>query len=142
MEDEACDFCRVRNISAPCIKKWGQKKEDRLSRPMPTTFDEIIHSQDVHLLQYAYSSRFGCIGGVCTSRLFKKLRFVFGNSLTHASLREAILSFSAAFLPSETSLERSEYHAKRACRVLMTGNRRSEEHTSELQSPMYLVCRL
>src|SRR5437879_11120523 len=26
--------------------------------------------------------------------------------------------------------------------VLLGGNTRSEEHTSELQSPMYLVCRL
>src|SRR5437762_11398834 len=30
----------------------------------------------------------------------------------------------------------------RAANVERTGNMRSEEHTSELQSPMYLVCRL
>src|SRR5437764_10719561 len=30
----------------------------------------------------------------------------------------------------------------RSCRTASTCRRRSEEHTSELQSPMYLVCRL
>src|SRR5437762_11368921 len=30
----------------------------------------------------------------------------------------------------------------RSARFIAPGNRRSEEHTSELQSPMYLVCRL
>src|SRR5436189_4700364 len=31
---------------------------------------------------------------------------------------------------------------ERISRILSEGNQRSEEHTSELQSPMYLVCRL
>src|SRR5437879_9378243 len=31
----------------------------------------------------------------------------------------------------------SAFHGRRACEI-----ERSEEHTSELQSPMYLVCRL
>src|SRR5437762_12656449 len=33
-------------------------------------------------------------------------------------------------------------HPKDRIRLMSTGAQRSEEHTSELQSPMYLVCRL
>src|SRR5437879_10907868 len=32
--------------------------------------------------------------------------------------------------------------AEHSREVVVTGARRSEEHTSELQSPMYIVCRL
>src|SRR5437763_10136275 len=35
-----------------------------------------------------------------------------------------------------------EQHRNQGCHAAMTVIGRSEEHTSELQSPMYLVCRL
>src|ERR1017187_4464851 len=44
--------------------------------------------------------------------------------------------FGGAFLPSFTSRWLAAIHSTEAFRS------RSEEHTSELQSPMYLVCRL
>ena len=75
----------------------------------------------MHLLQYAYSNKFG-YSGAGTSLLFKKLGFVFGASINHTSLREAILAFAAAFLPSHSRFELSECHARRACRVLITTN--------------------
>jgi len=50
-EDVACEFCRARNISAPCIKKWGRKKEEQLSKTISTAMDETFPSEYVSLLQ-------------------------------------------------------------------------------------------
>src|ERR1017187_8830809 len=51
--------------------------------------------------------------------------------------------------PARTMTSRSEEHTSElqspmylVCRLLLENPIRSEEHTSELQSPMYLVCRL
>ena len=54
-----------------------------------------------------------------TSRLFKKLAFVFSSSINHDTLREALLSFAEAFFPSNSLLERSGYHARRAGGLLI-----------------------
>src|SRR5437762_10316435 len=41
-----------------------------------------------------------------------------------------------------TGILRAEIRRMREARTAVTEKHRSEEHTSELQSPMYLVCRL
>src|SRR5437763_2079594 len=46
---------------------------------------------------------------------------------------------ATVFTTLQSTLDRSGYTG---AHVLKGSNRRSEEHTSELQSPMYLVCRL
>src|SRR5437763_7202846 len=49
-----------------------------------------------------------------------------------------------AHLPAETrgTMLVDRYSAYKAMAAVKAGRLRSEEHTSELQSPMYLVCRL
>lgn len=63
-----CDFCRARNITFPCIKLLGSKITGRASLclPVPTAIDAVINSEDVLLLQYAYSEKF-------KSRLFSAM---------------------------------------------------------------------
>src|SRR5437762_10630226 len=56
--------------------------------------------------------------------------------------------FPSRYYPNSTSRYRCGSivhgcHSKQSCRISGRNDRgRSEEHTSELQSPMYLVCRL
>src|SRR5437764_14950151 len=63
--------------------------------------------------------------------------------------RSSLFPYTTLFrspLPTEPSRSaRSGFRARRLrriARVAIPRKRRSEEHTSELQSPMYLVCRL
>src|SRR5256885_3724687 len=44
--------------------------------------------------------------------------------------------------PARRRLEKIKEHAGTACSPILEPNSRSEEHTSELQSPCNLVCRL
>jgi hypothetical protein len=117
----ACHFRRLRNNSTRCIKKWGEKKEEQLSKPMPTLTDKVVRPQDIDLLRFAYSDTFGCFGGAITSRLFKRFAFVFCTPNNQTSLREAILAFAESFLPP--SYEQSEYHSAQAHRALMCKRR-------------------
>src|SRR2546422_4355305 len=48
---------------------------------------------------------------------------------------------AAAVMLSVEAYERAE-HERQILRLLARGERRSEEHTSELQSRLHLVCRL
>src|SRR5258708_10115546 len=57
------------------------------------------------------------------------------------SLHDA-LPISSARLASRTSWLLPQRHAARPCCSARPGMERSEEHTSELQSPDHLVCRL
>src|SRR5437763_9923512 len=57
----------------------------------------------------------------------------------------AALGERATLITHDTQLEHGSPNQGRIHRLLDRGTRgaaRSEEHTSELQSPMYLVCRL
>src|SRR5437762_3887819 len=61
----------------------------------------------------------------------------------HAGGNLDVLSAAAAdFARSQVALVVAAGIAARAARVITDTPVRSEEHTSELQSPMYLVCRL
>src|SRR3712207_8857849 len=51
--------------------------------------------------------------------------------------------FGEGYSRYELATERVHHHARcRECGVVIEFNERSEEHTSELQSRQYLVCRL
>src|SRR5437764_8166172 len=52
------------------------------------------------------------------------------------------LSISPGAFPFQRSCIHNHNSGRAAIRLEMTSLMRSEEHTSELQSPMYLVCRL
>src|SRR5437762_10496222 len=58
------------------------------------------------------------------------------------SLHDALPIFIAGGIPSALSVSRTEPTKFWACQFRRAKSNRSEEHTSELQSPMYLVCRL
>src|SRR5437879_8568178 len=61
-------------------------------------------------------------------------------NLGHPWVQSILIGFDAIRLPTIFHTSRSEYATLDAVFVTRAG--RSEEHTSELQSPMYLVCRL
>src|ERR1017187_7722293 len=77
------------------------------------------------------------------------------SKLTHPSVPEAefgvvgspgdatAVGFSSAWLCAAREMTTVEIAClKMSCSWLLVSRTRSEEHTSELQSPMYLVCRL
>jgi hypothetical protein len=70
-----------------------------VARPIPTANDEVICSKDVLLLQYGYSDAFSSMGGTLMAGLLRKFAFVFSPSISCASLRHAMLAFTAAHLP-------------------------------------------
>src|SRR5579862_5555862 len=108
-ESSPCEFCRTRNGSgpSPCIKKWGKKKEEALSRGISTAFADIP-SHDILLLQYCYSEAFERSGGVLIARLLQKFAAVFGSSIDSKSLRHAILAYATAVKASDCDREITE----------------------------------
>src|SRR3970282_1791643 len=56
--------------------------------------------------------------------------------------RSTLFPYTTLFRSNELSAELFEIHREDLARIRGRQAPRSEEHTSELQSPMYLVCRL
>src|SRR5437763_12813949 len=65
-------------------------------------------------------------------QIFRRIRFIDGATFAEAG-------FTAE---SGIGVRRTILHEKMVARAEQCGVQRSEEHTSELHSPMYLVCRL
>src|SRR3712207_8074152 len=67
----------------------------------------------------------------------------FGNSITTAEHAIALMFALARELPAaDASTQAGKWEKNRFMGVELTSKTRSEEHTSELQSRQYLVCRL
>lgn len=117
-----CKFCEERNISVPCVKKWGPKTEARLapSRPIPTAIDAVIDTADVPLLQFAYSDHVIQSGHMVAGLLTKKFAFVYGPSISSTSLRHAMLACAAFTLREQNDIALLEVHVDRANRALRT----------------------
>src|SRR2546425_6924805 len=61
---------------------------------------------------------------------------------SHLRARRAVAAGAAARRDRRDPRERGRHDPRRAGRAVARPSRRSEEHTSELQSLAYLVCRL
>jgi len=85
---------------------------------MPTPDDQVIDSKDVLLLQYAYSDKFAYVIGSKVQRLFAKFGVAFATSINCASLRHAMLAYTAAFAPISSGYELMEYHSEISCQAL------------------------
>jgi hypothetical protein len=117
-EGERCEFCRRRNFET-CVKRWGPKKEELISRQIPTASDAVIEADDALLLQYAYSDSIIPQGGFILSRLLQKFALVFGPSFNVASLRHAALAYVALYAPCHGGFERVIFHSNQASRELL-----------------------
>ena len=91
----------------------------------PTPDDGVIVTQDVLLLQFAYSDEFACVGGAFIGNLFRKFAYVFGLSIDSESLRQATLACAAAFIASNESYYRMQEHSIAASKAIRTKSRNS-----------------
>ena len=129
-EDVACEFCRTRNISTPCIKKWGTKRQEQLARSISTTIDEAIPSEYVSFLQYTY--KFEQVAEAPAGRLVKKLAFIFHFSINQVPPCEAILKFARTFLHTPHSSKSSDNDYWQSYRELM-----SKTHTAFVDADLF-----
>ena len=106
------------------MKKWGQKREDLvrqelLGRSLPKSYgDEMVSEEEIIMLQYAYSDAFEQSVDLYTSHLFKKFANIFQPTIVSASLRQAMLAFTAAGMPNPSLRERVQDHSNRAFQEL------------------------
>ena len=121
-EGVACEFCHTRNITTPCIKTWGRKRQEQLEISISTTIDEAIPSEWVSFLQYVYSDNYEYFAGAAAGRLVKKLAFIFHFCINQLPPREVILKFAGPFLCGGHSYQSSPYVYWRDYRELVTKN--------------------
>ena len=132
-----CEFCRTRGTEVSCVKLRGEKTEELLARPIPTSDDQVIDSQDGLLLQYAYSETFAYVTGWKVQCLFTKFGVAFAASINIPSLRHAMLAYTAAFAPISSGYERMEYHSNISCQAL---KRKTPENINE--GDLFAACLL
>lgn len=120
--DLPCNNCRGRNPSYCCVKKYGPKRQEQISRSLPSAPKGIITEQQVHLLQFLYSERFASSGGSLAHRLFLKLASCYGESISLPTLRGAMLAYSQHFLTGSGMSVDCQYYAMCVQRMLSTRN--------------------
>jgi hypothetical protein len=111
-----------------------------VSRSLPTAIDEVIPSQDLLLLQFAFSDLFESSGGTIIGKFLKRLSVSFSPAIESKPLRHAIVAFAAAYVPAHlypSFAERIEEQTALASKAL-----RKKTSTNLDEGDLFAVCLL